>query len=522
MQDKKWRWIMLLAIVTMATNFWGFPVYILDESKNAACAMEMLQRGDWVVPTFNGQLRTDKPPLHYFFMMTSYAVFGITPFAARFFSVIMGLLTVTTVYFFTRRMEGERVAFFAGLVMVSSLFMVGEFHLAVPDPYFIFFLTLCWLSFAYGLESNHSWYFYLSYFAMALAFMAKGPAALVLSAAILGAFLLLRKGFTWSAILSVKPIWGLLILLLIASPWWIAVAVQTDGEWVKSFLWGHNLGRFLSPYEDHGNVPGMAVFLFLVSLLPLSVLLPGGLYHGWKQRASRPLILLAILSAVVVLVFFSISQTLLPNYIIPAVPFGAIVIGFQADRWLRQPFLSALWHRLGGVLVSLVLLATVPILWLVIQDDRWIGDLPYLSFMFLPCGLGALAAWWNLRGNNLERALISWLAGFWLAGVLLFSVGAPCILSGNPVELSLPLVRESDREVIGYRFFNPAYVFALQRPLLTYWTPQDILAYSEGKRVMVLSREDYEAELVGAGFKVIFREPYLFEGSTALILINQP
>lgn len=513
---------MLLAVVAMGANFWGFPVYVLDEAKNAACAMEMLQRGDWVVPTFNGQLRTDKPPLHYFFMMTSYSVFGVTPFAARFFSVLMGLLTVAAVYFFVKRMEGERVALFSGLVMVSSFFVVGEFHLAVPDPYFICFLTLCWLSFAYGLESNQRRYFYLSYVAMALAFMAKGPVALVLSAAILGSFLFLRKGFSWNTILSVKPILGLLIFLLMASPWWIAIAIQTDGEWVKSFLWGHNLGRYLSPYEDHGNVPGMAVLLFLVALLPLSALLPGGLYHGWKERASRPLALLALLSVVVVLVFFSISQTLLPNYIIPAVPFGAMLIGFQADRWLQQPFISTRRHRVGGILIALVLLVTVPALWLVIQKDRWIGDLPYLSFLFLPCGLGALVAWWYLKKNNLERALISWLAGFWFAGVLLFSVGGPIILARNPVKASLPLVRESGLEVIGYRFFNPAYVFALERPLLTYWTPQDILAYSEGKRVMVLSREDYEAELVGAGFKVVFRQPYLFEGSTALILVNEP
>ncbi len=70
------------------------PIYILDEAKNAQCAREMLQRGDFIVPTFNGELRVDKPPLHYFFMMAAYKMFGINEFAARFFSVIMGLLTI--------------------------------------------------------------------------------------------------------------------------------------------------------------------------------------------------------------------------------------------------------------------------------------------------------------------------------------------------------------------------------------------------------------------------------------------
>ncbi|MBL7866178.1 MAG: glycosyltransferase family 39 protein, partial [Cyclobacteriaceae bacterium] len=160
MQDKKWIIVMGLSVVAITANFWGFPVYILDEAKNAACAMEMLERGDWVVPTFNNVLRTDKPPLHYFFMMASYSVFGYTPFAARLFSVIMGLLTVAVVYRFARKMEGEQVAYYAGLILSASLFVIAEFHLAVPDPYFIYFLTLIWLSFAYDWESFRVNYYY--------------------------------------------------------------------------------------------------------------------------------------------------------------------------------------------------------------------------------------------------------------------------------------------------------------------------------------------------------------------------
>ena len=127
MQDKKWMLVLLLSLLSLGANFWGFPVYVLDESKNAACAMEMMQRGDWVVPTFNDRLRTDKPPLHYFFMIASYAVFGISPFAARFFSVVMGILTVWIVYFFTKKMAGERSAFFASLILVCSLYFTIQF-----------------------------------------------------------------------------------------------------------------------------------------------------------------------------------------------------------------------------------------------------------------------------------------------------------------------------------------------------------------------------------------------------------
>ena len=78
MQDKKWWLVFALSLISLGANFWGFPIYILDEAKNSACAMEMMQRGDWVVPTFNGVLRTDKPPLHYFFMISAFEMFGIS------------------------------------------------------------------------------------------------------------------------------------------------------------------------------------------------------------------------------------------------------------------------------------------------------------------------------------------------------------------------------------------------------------------------------------------------------------
>ncbi|HET6540195.1 MAG TPA: glycosyltransferase family 39 protein, partial [Chryseolinea sp.] len=68
--------IVVLSIVVYSSNLGGFSIYILDEAKNASCAMEMMQRDDLIVPTFNGKLRTDKPPLHYYFMIASYKAFG--------------------------------------------------------------------------------------------------------------------------------------------------------------------------------------------------------------------------------------------------------------------------------------------------------------------------------------------------------------------------------------------------------------------------------------------------------------
>ncbi len=95
--------LLVLSAAVYSANTWKTSVYVLDEARNAGCAMEMYQRNDWVVPTFNGELRTDKPPLHYYLMQLSYRAFGISAFSARLYSVIMGMLTVLTIYFFRQK-----------------------------------------------------------------------------------------------------------------------------------------------------------------------------------------------------------------------------------------------------------------------------------------------------------------------------------------------------------------------------------------------------------------------------------
>src|SRR5690242_15883347 len=124
--------LIILSGIVYFSNLGGNSIYILDEAKNAGCAMEMKDRGDWVVPTFNDQLRTDKPPLHYFFMIASYSIFGVTPFAARFFSAIAGILLILLVYKNVKHLLNESAAFYTALILLSSIQLTIQFHLAVP------------------------------------------------------------------------------------------------------------------------------------------------------------------------------------------------------------------------------------------------------------------------------------------------------------------------------------------------------------------------------------------------------
>ena len=66
---KHQAWIVLATGLAVLTNLGTARLWDEDEPKNATCASEMLARGDWIVPTFNGELRTDKPILLYWCML---------------------------------------------------------------------------------------------------------------------------------------------------------------------------------------------------------------------------------------------------------------------------------------------------------------------------------------------------------------------------------------------------------------------------------------------------------------------
>src|SRR4030095_15762450 len=158
-------------------------------------AREMMNNHEWIVPTFNGELRPHKPPLHYYFMQAAYRVFGTTAFGARFFSAIMGLLTLWITWFFTKRYINRDAALWALIVLLSSTHFLFEFRMSVPDPYLIFFVTAGLFCFyAFAMEKKMYWLI-CSAVAAALATLAKGPVALALPAVAITGWIIVNKKY---------------------------------------------------------------------------------------------------------------------------------------------------------------------------------------------------------------------------------------------------------------------------------------------------------------------------------------
>lgn len=145
-----YAWMFLTCGLVFFVNLGGPRLWDRDEPRNAGCAVEMMERGDWIVPMFNSELRVHKPVLLYWFMMSAYALFGVSEFAARFWSAVFGLGTVLATYHIGRRLFSAQTGLWAAVILPSCIMFPVAARAATPDSVLIFFTTLATLVYVHG------------------------------------------------------------------------------------------------------------------------------------------------------------------------------------------------------------------------------------------------------------------------------------------------------------------------------------------------------------------------------------
>ena len=506
----RWFWYFFgLTAVVLFFRLGATPIYILDEAKNAQCAREMLQRNDWVVPTFNGSLRTDKPALHYWFMMLSYKMFGVHEWSARLFSVLMGLATIAITFFYTRRFTNTATAFFSALALMLSTHFLFEFRLSVPDPYLIFFTTLgLFAAFDY-LERKNWAAILLAALALALATLAKGPVALGLPGLVLLAFLIINKRI--KEILDIKLLVAAVLYAAIALPWYLKVHAATSGAFTKGFFFEHNLNRFSSEMEGHGGLFIITPIIVFVGMLPLAVFIFSALkkkYEGWRQ----PFVQFSMLVVAVYVVFFSISSTKLPNYPMPCYPFVAIVLGW----WLQQLWKAKARLPLYGIIVLLVIGFAIPVTgFLVLGANSSVADLAWISLFLVVLPFGLLMALLSQVKNSLVRTVLSLSVTYFIFNALFIAVAYPTLYGRNPVQMTQGIT--AGKKLVAYKSYNPAFNF-YYTGTITVYNSADSLKMACRPGWIVITRKEAAAELDSMYFDVLAAHPDLFELPTTVLL----
>src|SRR5260370_1345658 len=275
---------------------WRLPIIDRDEPRCAEASREMIERGDYIVPYFNNQLRLDKPPLTYWAQAVSYRVFGENDFAARLPSAIAAALTALVIFAWGMRLGGEKLGWWAAIIFTLSLQTFVHAKAAVADMWLVLFVTLAhWAGYELLRDrlaneskrptlnvqrptSNSGWW-WTFYFALAFAFLAKGPIGWTPLLTVTSTIILLPQSelaqrFKFSR--------GIVLMLAVVAVWGIPALIRTHGEFFAVGIGRHVVGRSFGAMEGHGAnslgvylllLPSYSVSIF-ASFFPWSIKLP--------------------------------------------------------------------------------------------------------------------------------------------------------------------------------------------------------------------------------------------------------
>jgi hypothetical protein len=328
---KDWKILVIIAAATLLLFSHGMgtrPLWEFDEAKHAQIAQEMLVRGDWVTPTFNGIPFYNKPILHFWMVMVSFLLFGINEFAARLPSVILGMCGVILVYLWARRIYNSRmVGILSCVILATSVEYIILSQNVIHDMSLAFFINLCFYLFhtAYKEQRVTTLSLLLFFASLGCAVLAKGPLGALLVLLVIGTFLLVNK--KGSFLKNGDLLWGVLISLLITLPWYVSMIQKNPGYFQEFLVEGH-LNRFFSSSVVHQEPFYYYLKVMIIGFLPWIAFMPSAiLFHVRRylnDRSSDSLFLL--IAALAPLVFFSLSRSKLPTYILPVFPSLAMLV----------------------------------------------------------------------------------------------------------------------------------------------------------------------------------------------------
>jgi 4-amino-4-deoxy-L-arabinose transferase-like glycosyltransferase len=362
-------WILLLAFCAFFF-LWrvaSFGLIGADEPRYAQVAREMLTRHDWITPTLGGVPWMEKPPLYYWQTMVAYRVFGASDWAARLPSVVDATVLVFAAYCFLRRFR-PGCAFDGALMLATSAAVVGYARAASMDMPLAATFGVAMLAWYAWLESGKRRFLGVFYASLALAMLAKGPVAPFLAALIVTVFAATQG--SWRILRESLWVPGFVLFLGLAFPWYLLVQ-QRNPQFLHVFVLEHNLARFGTNVFHHPEPFWYFVPVTLLGWIPwavFAVAAAGYAIRKFRQRDGDAVNNFLALWVGVFVVFFSISKSKLPGYILPAIAPGILLLAnYLRER--RSRSLQAAVIAVHGVMVTALIFATL-ILPAVLQQHR--------------------------------------------------------------------------------------------------------------------------------------------------------
>ena len=385
-----------------------------DEPRYAWIARAMAESGDWVTPRLYGQPWFEKPVLYYWAAAVGFRLNLPAEWAARLPSALAALVAALTIGWlgskhYARDLSSlESPALLAPLLFSTTVAAIGFSHSASPDMLFAASVALAMASAACVLgragalrqadraaDGTDLAPLLLFGLFLGLGVLAKGPAALALTGGAVGLWAALTT--KWRAALRLVHPVSIGVFSVVALPWHVICAMRNP-TFLRVYIFQHNVARYLTPMFQHQQPFWFFGPIVFLALLPWTVLLWPAAQEGirfWRDRSwgDSPGLFCACWAAFPFL-FFSLSQSKLPGYMLPAIPPLALLCAIAAIRAIKRRSTHFLFAGIGGAWLLLGVAAWRGMARVSIEaigNSRAIGAVAAIAGLLIAVGLVAIS-----------------------------------------------------------------------------------------------------------------------------------
>jgi 4-amino-4-deoxy-L-arabinose transferase-like glycosyltransferase len=468
--SRQWTYLVLslfVGVLWLATLSLR-PLFNTDEGRYAEIPREMLAGGDWVIPHLNGLAYLEKPPLQYWASAASQALVGSTELGARLYTAVCALLCALTTGLAAWRAWGTGAGWRAAAMIASMLLFLCMGQLLTLDMSLTLYTTVALAAFlaAQGDTGTGRGWMLLAWAASALGVLSKGPVAVLIPTVTLICYsLYARDAGPWRRLHAAL---GLPLFLAITLPWfWLAARRQAD--FLEFFFVHEHLARYLTPSADREQPWWFFGAVLLLGSLPWTLPALRSLVQGWRRPGAGPGFDAAAFLRIwvlFVLAFFSVSDSKLIPYVLPALPALALLIAGLPDAILERDLARtalitiAVAIALGGAcLYAPAHLAPS------VRSPYFLAlarPLAQIAVLLAASGLYVLAQ----RRRGVTRSAVFLGAGWCLAGLLMVRAAAAVapVYSGVELARALP-AGPGDAPVYSVATYDQSLPFYWRRTL---------------------------------------------------------
>jgi 4-amino-4-deoxy-L-arabinose transferase-like glycosyltransferase len=429
----------------------------------------MVVTGDYVSPSFGGEPRFNKPVLSYWLVAGAYRVLGESVAVERMVIAAAALVTILATLVIGGAIGGRATGLLAAVILATAprfVFFSRRILIDVLVTMFMASALACFVA-AERYPERRRTMLLLMYFAIGGGVLTKGPVALALPMLAFGVWLVMERRVGDVRRLMLLP--GVLIVLAVVLPWYVAVYYQHGWDYIHRFIVGENLERFSSPLTTARSVFFFIPVLLADILLPWAPLIVVPLLTAWRREPdtsdSGPVRRAVWCWVVVIVAAFSLSASKEDLYILPAIPAAAALI---ADGLVRTAWGEA--HRgIGWVLVVIsfvcLLLSAVILGWFA-GGYYAIAGAATLSFLLALTGGLAITSLWR---RQFVAAILTLACGFILFNYVFVARALPDLERLKPVRPLANVINERAGPASSLGFFNmdlPSFVYYTRRPVV--------------------------------------------------------